>query len=348
LGQEMEKNIRRLWGQDFPLVSQGLSESAVVAFVNKLMEERESVAKREESLISLRQLAEKMVVEASEMAATIKKQAEAEANALMDAAKSRADEITNETAQTMSEIKAKADDIMHKAQQEADLIKTQTSQEFEQELNVISAKFCQQIEALEHRIVQELWDELNNLFQSMTKVRTGYQGKWIDDIQELVANRLEPAKTPEDMSINTMESVATIPIQFEEQDKNNGLSPEAGVVDKCQTLEADLSASLVDTQESLNASELQCYEGEIEIFVAPPVHAGKLLKLTNELESNPRILIRKVDNSSGGPYSISLLLKKPVALVAMLKSIGGITIRDTPGDGMQSGETKRLNIQIAR
>jgi len=339
---------RQLWGHDFPLVAEGLSEASVVDFVNKLMEERESLAKGQESLIYLRQLAEKMVVEAGQMATAIKQQAEAEASALMTVTQSRADEIDSEIAQIMSEATAKADDIVHKVQQEADLLKAQTRKEIEEGVEPIWARFCEQMGALASRAEQELRNELNGLCQSIRALRTKYQGNQIEDSRkEPMEKKLEPPKSFESVSIGSTKNVIAMPVNYEQPSTSTVLSPGAEVADRFQTTEAGLPTSVTGTPESPVTSQLEAYQGEVEIIIAPPMNAVKLIRIVRELEVNPRIHILNVVESEGGSYAISLSLEKPVALISLLKMIDGVKIHGTMSDGSQSGKTRKLKIELA-
>ena len=54
-----ENGVKTLWGQEFNMVRRGLAEGDVVAFVTKLIDERDSLIKRQQHLDNLQRLAEK-------------------------------------------------------------------------------------------------------------------------------------------------------------------------------------------------------------------------------------------------------------------------------------------------
>ena len=87
------KKATELWGQEFDIVKEGLSESQVVAFVTELFDENKALAKKVERLDFLEKLAEKTVREADELAASIREQAEEEATGILQQAKEDAAKI---------------------------------------------------------------------------------------------------------------------------------------------------------------------------------------------------------------------------------------------------------------
>ena len=119
------KKVTELWGQEFDVVKEGLSESQVVAFVTKLFGENKALAKKVERLDFLEKLAEKTVREADELAMSMREQAEEEAANILQKAKDEAAGIKvnaeEEIAQLLvisrekleSKLKQKADEVYH-------------------------------------------------------------------------------------------------------------------------------------------------------------------------------------------------------------------------------------------
>ena len=73
--------VQNLWGQAFRLVSDGLAESDVVTFVEKLMSQQRESLKQAHHIDSLHKLAAVTVEEADLMASNIRKEAQRDADA---------------------------------------------------------------------------------------------------------------------------------------------------------------------------------------------------------------------------------------------------------------------------
>jgi len=93
IGSNSSKKATELWGQEFDVVKEGLSESQVVAFVTELFDENKTLAKKVERLDFMEKLAEKTMREADELAASIREQAEEEATSILQKTKEDAAEI---------------------------------------------------------------------------------------------------------------------------------------------------------------------------------------------------------------------------------------------------------------
>ena len=371
----------QLWGHDFPVVEEGLCEASVVTFVNKLIEERNSLAKCQEQLIHLHELAERMVVEAGGMAAaikqeaeteaatvrqqaeveasalvnaaksradeisneaaTVRQQAEAEASALVNAAKSRVDEINNEAARIIAEATKKGNDVLDKAQQEVELLKEKISEEIEREVEATLAKLCNQTEILAHRIEQELSSELNNLCQNIRAVRAKCRGRPTNNEPEPIAGSLAPPELSGSVPIEATRNITGIPVQAEVKTSSIVLSAEA---------EVGPPPNSTGTPESLYTLKLESelYDGEIELSIAPPVDAIKILRLMEGVQTYPEIQIKSVVTSLIGPGTMTLFLEKPIDLIALLKSIDGIIIYGSGNDNSHSEKVRRLAIELAR
>ncbi len=92
--------VHNLWGHDFRVVSQGLSEKDVTVFVEKLMSQHRERLKHLDHVDALRELASETIGEAEQLAAGIKekakKESEAESLRIVAEAKKRAKELLAE------------------------------------------------------------------------------------------------------------------------------------------------------------------------------------------------------------------------------------------------------------
>lgn len=97
----MENNrVRKLWGQEFNIVENGLDEAQVVAFIDDLLSYQKVALEPQKNSVPLRMLADTTIVEANKLAANIiaqaKKEAEAEAARIIARVQPRDQEIVPE------------------------------------------------------------------------------------------------------------------------------------------------------------------------------------------------------------------------------------------------------------
>ncbi len=103
-----EEKIKTLWGQDFRVVAEGLAETDVVIFFEKLIREHREKLKQLDHVSSLHELATKTVEDAQGLASTIEEEAEATAQARAEQttrdAQDRAKTIIEEARQAAQEL----------------------------------------------------------------------------------------------------------------------------------------------------------------------------------------------------------------------------------------------------
>lgn len=114
-GEELTGNLLTLHDWDIRRVDKGLDEAKVVAIINKLVSERDTLSKRAEHLSSLQMLAEKTIEDADELAKKIKaeaiQRAEAQAAAVLAQAEDQAENLKKESRRIQLEIKDAVDNL---------------------------------------------------------------------------------------------------------------------------------------------------------------------------------------------------------------------------------------------
>ncbi len=127
----MESNrVKELWGTQFPIVEEGLSEEAVVSFVNGIMERSPKDAKEPKQSPALLKLAEETVLEAHRIADEMQEDAclatiahaEHQAQEMVQEAWRQGQRILRAAEQHAAEVRAEA-----KAQAELTLLKLEAS-----------------------------------------------------------------------------------------------------------------------------------------------------------------------------------------------------------------------------
>lgn len=121
-----KKRIEQLWGREFDIVKEGLSQPQVVAFITELINTNETLAKKAEQLTFLEKLAEKTVAEADKLAVSIKNKAQEETTTILQMAEEEASEIRTKAREEIkqllvisrerleSKLKQKADEVYRK------------------------------------------------------------------------------------------------------------------------------------------------------------------------------------------------------------------------------------------
>ena len=131
-------NVKHLWGTEFSVVPEGLSEGQVVSFVNDLIARSQGNGAEAERHSSLVQLAEKTILEAHKLAESIKERATRDAEA-------EAERITKLTHE--------------KAREQAARVLESVQREAETSANAVTAQAenqAQQIARKAHREAQDI------------------------------------------------------------------------------------------------------------------------------------------------------------------------------------------------
>ena len=341
----MDQRIRQLWGYDFPVVDGGLSEAAVVTFVSRLIQERDTLAKGQEHLIHLRQLAEKMIIEADELAATIKQQAESESSTLLATTRSRAAEIANEAHKIITQSNVETDHILGEVQRESELLKAKITEDIARKIDENWAKLCDQGATLARRVEQELSVELNKLSESI-KSGDGCSSNLTDNGHELVEQSLESSNSPDNLPTDAIENTIVISTQGEEKASDTVPVEDEALADRGQIPEISLPTDPTgeDSIDSTHSMNVLCC-GDIELDIAPPLDDTKMQLLLRELRVYG-IELRNIVTTSADRSTISLFLGTPMNLVAVLESVDGVTVCGRSSSNSHSQEPERLSIRL--
>ncbi len=97
--------VKRIWGQQFRIVKNGLDEADVSAFVSRLVEQNNELLSKLEHVDSLKKLAQKAVIEAAKLAERVKIEADDKAKAIISQAE---EEARIEAARTVTEAERNA------------------------------------------------------------------------------------------------------------------------------------------------------------------------------------------------------------------------------------------------
>jgi len=369
----MGQRSKELWGHEFPVVDKGLCEATVVTFVNRLVLERDSLAKSQKHLEHLQKLAEKMVIEADDMAIAIKQRAESEASELLDITKSRAVEIADEAHKIFTQSTRETDHVLDEIQREADLLKVKLTEDIERKLDEAWVKLCDQGKTLTSKVETELSAELNNLSESIKAFEVKRSGDLMDKEQEPVEDRLPSADafegliadkglitgesldvdegqtTEVSLATDVMEDAEITPVQGGEEVLTVARVEEEELAGEAQVPEVDLIPGIAADSEEADSyfSMPVLYYGSVELDIAPPLDAIKMQLLVKELKMYG-IEFHDMADPSADRSTVNLFLKTPMDLRAVIESVEGIQIYGCSNNGSNSREPQKLNIRSGR
>lgn len=185
-GGAMQNRTRRLWGQEFDLLKDGLDEEQVVEFVNQLMVKYRSLVERQEHFLSLGALSEKAAIEADKLAVEVKsrarQEAEVGANKTVAQANQRAQETLASARKIAQEVmRTETESHLEAAQRKANVIETEAMQKAQ--LFLIRAKAA--IESDLKNQFGEIYDQLLASLREVLGEGHDVEARWKGKLVEL-------------------------------------------------------------------------------------------------------------------------------------------------------------------
>lgn len=223
----MSKNVAELWGREFNIVKDGLSQAQVVSFVNELASEHDMLIQRQEHLSSLTKLAERTVSEAEKLAEETKreavKHAKAEASEIIAEAEARAQQIVEEKqAEIIAMATEQAETIKADAEREAELLLDRQKKEIQPELKAMAQRIYNQLlsglESLNKQVIA-MGEEFERDLSKPTE-----QTSKIEDKAPLLSNNQAPTTYEEKVELEFLPPVDVL--QVVQIDKHLEALPE--------------------------------------------------------------------------------------------------------------------------
>ena len=223
----MSKNVAELWGREFNIVKDGLSQAQVVSFVNELASEHDMLIQRQEHLSSLTKLAERTVSEAEKLAEETKREAvehaKAEASEIMAEAEARAQQIVEEKqAEIIAMATEQAETIKANAEREAELLLDRQKKEIQPELKAMAQRIYNQLlsglESLNKQVIA-MGEEFERDLSKPTE-----QTSKIEDKAPLLSNNQAPTTYEEKVELEFLPPVDVL--QVVQIDKHLEALPE--------------------------------------------------------------------------------------------------------------------------
>ena len=223
----MSKNVAELWGREFNIVKDGLSQAQVVSFVNELASEHDMLIQRQEHLSSLTKLAERTVSEAEKLAEETKREAvehaKAEASEIIAEAEARAQQIVEEKqAEIIAMATEQAETIKADAEREAELLLDRQKKEIQPELKAMAQRIYNQLlsglESLNKQVIA-MGEEFERDLSKPTE-----QTSKIEDKAPLLSNNQAPTTYEEKVELEFLPPVDVL--QVVQIDKHLEALPE--------------------------------------------------------------------------------------------------------------------------
>lgn len=223
----MSKNVAELWGREFNIVKDGLSQAQVVSFVNELASEHDMLIQRQEHLSSLTKLAERTVSEAEKLAEETKREAvehaKAEASEIIAEAEARAQQIVEEKqAEIIAMATEQAETIKVNAEREAELLLDRQKKEIQPELKAMAQRIYNQLlsglESLNKQVIA-MGEEFERDLSKPTE-----QTSKIEDKAPLLSNNQAPTTYEEKVELEFLPPVDVL--QVVQIDKHLEALPE--------------------------------------------------------------------------------------------------------------------------
>lgn len=308
-------NVVQLGERAFRKVELGLDEKEVSAYIEELINEKDSLLKRQGHLAALATLAEKTVIEANNLAQQTKQKAE-------EQAKSEAEKIRvkarQEADHILQEKRAEADRLRSKAEQDA----TRIIEEKKAEARVAAEKEAETVKAEAQKQVNAMREEKMSMIKTETK-------NLLEKLQDELITNIE----------NIRKEVMTLGANLDQMTYMPDLAPVTRPVEK--------PAPTAPKDEKGTAKFEQIPWLEIEVL--PPVDIGKIMDLIARLEDLPVVKTTDLLPEMPNPL-IRVFLNEPSPLADLLRTLPQVKqvteVDSTDLDTDVPNENRKERIQI--
>lgn len=281
-------NVVQLAGRAFKKVELGLDEKDVRSCIEELINERDSLLKRQSHLSALATLAEKTVIEANNLAQQTKQKAEEQARSETERIKAKAKQDADHLLQ---EKKAEADRIRVKAEQDAARIveekKAEARVAAEKEAETIKTQAQKQVDAMRAEKMRTMKTETKNM---------------VEKLQDELITSIE----------NIRRQVMTLGANLD----------QISYMPEFETVTKPVAVAEKQTQATPKAEKGPSFDQIpwLEIEVLPPVDIGKIMDLIARLEDLPVVKTTDLLPEMPNPL-IRVFLNEPSPLAELLRTL---------------------------
>jgi len=344
MNPSQNRDVVELWGREFNIVRNGLSEAQVVSFVNELVKQHDLLIQRQEHMMALTQLAERTVTEAGKMADDIKKsaaeQAKVDTQRITAEAEAAAARITAEAqAHAQEMVKQREADIMATASKQAAEIKRQAEIAAKAETQRVitdaeeqGRRILQEREAAaianageQARIIREKAEaEASNMLDQERKRVQPELASFVRNLHARLLAELEDLKA----------QVSSLGSEIE-QDIGGSPASETALVTKGRDEFLDLVAGNGDTDND---------EPQWDLEIVPPIDIMKIMNIVGYLDSLPQVTKTEIIPRNERT-SVVVYLASPLDLAATMQGLPEVGMV-TAGES-RSGKPSKLMLSLS-
>ena len=258
-GPQETPRARRLWGKEFSVVSQGLAEEELIAFVNDLIARNRALQQQQGTAPSIRALSRQVLAEAEQEAAALKarakREADMEAARAISQAKERAQDMVTGAKRHTEELTEKdVQNILLTARKRAELTETQARQVAQRFLMQAREDILGQITLEVKEAYYGLIGTLQELLTKSQSIETDWKSKTME---------LWSVASPE------LEEYQARPLgSLSEEELTESLHDE-GLLEDTILVEKSAEESPGQTDETPLEAEAVTQSGEAETLAAP-------------------------------------------------------------------------------
>jgi len=324
------RDIVELWGRQFNLVKNGLSEAQVVSFVNDLAKQHDVLLQRHEHLSALTKLAERTVTEADKLANEMKEEAVKEGKAeavkaiaeaeraakekserVIAEAEARAEAIVKEReAQVIASATKDADTIRAEAGKASEQIKKDAQAEATRLLNEAEARGRHIAEQKEAEAITKANNEAKEIIAAAQREASSMLEQEKLKIQPEIANFIRGMRG---RLMDELESLRKQATTLESRFQMLGGISEEPVEERLE--KADALMELVG-----NDAQTDNGEPEWEVEIVPPIDIMKIMNIVSYLDSLPDV-VRTEIIPRNDRTSVTVYTDHPITLIELIKAL---------------------------
>lgn len=350
------RDVVELWGRQFNLVKNGLSEAQVVSFVNDLAQQHDVLLQRHEHLTALTKLAERTVTEADKLAKEMKEEAVREGKAeavkiiaeaemaakekaehIIAEAEARAENILKEREeQLMASINKEAEKIRAEAMQAAETIKNDAQAEATRLINEAETRSRYIYEQKEAEAIERANKEAKEIIAAAQREASTLLEREKKRIQPEIADFVRNMRG---RLMDELEAIRQQATSLESRFQMLGGAAEQRVAET-HTEKQDAILELVG-----NDTQSDNKEPEWEVEIVPPIDIMKIMNIVSYLDSLPDV-VRTEIIPRNDRTSVTVYTDHPVALTELLKALPEVGHAEESASKSESG-MKKITLSLS-
>jgi hypothetical protein len=340
IGNAAKDDVVVLGRHEFKRVKNGLDETEVTSFINKLVEQRDELAQSRDHVASLNRLAERTVVEADKLAVQIKaeaaEQAKADSAAIVDKAKEQARQM----------VEKKVAEAVRLANEEAMAIKAKAEQEAALLLENQKNKIQGELRNLVNQQSGYLLDELERLKQQAAAIQADFDNEPAQFGEEERAASPRIAQDKHGVEGGTSEQSDTIGAEVSEKARVARWRQAEPVWQATEDAERSFQPSgppQIDEQ-----SESGKPQWEVEIV--PPFEIATIMEVVSFLDQLPEVANTEMVVPQIDAPLILVFLSRPINVIDVLQKLPAVTsVEEMASDvAATNGKPRKVRISLLR